>query len=234
MKKTIQILITLILLSSLTSNASLLISDGEIHGRIKIKEKAEPLEFVSVVAMIDDHVIATTTTDQNGYYSLKPLNPGNYTVRAMMMGYVTYRINAVSVSAEKTTIVDINLLSSETSLPTTEVYEYVHPLIDPGEVGDLFRVETKEIKNSPYTDAKDFAANAPGVVQKDEGGELFIRGSRSDATQYVIDGVKVTGQFRIPKNAIKEITVLTGGIPAMFGDATGGIIIITTKGYIGW
>ena len=72
------------------------------------------------------------------------------------------------------------------------------------------------------------------MVQKEEGGELFVRGSRSDATQYVIDGVKTKGNFRIPKNAIKEITVITGGVPAMFGDATGGVIIITTKGYLGW
>ena len=234
MKKIIQNVFAMTLFISITTNAVSLISDGEIHGRIKTKEKAEPLEFVSVVAMINDHVVASTTTDQNGYYSLKPLIPGNYNVKAMMMGYVPYRINDVSVSAEKTTIVDINLVSSDSNLPVTTVYEYVHPLIDPGEVGDIYRVETKEIKNSPYTDVKDFAASAPGVVQKDEGGELFVRGSRSDATQYVIDGVKASGTFRIPKNAIKEITVLTGGVPAMFGDATGGIIIITTKGYIGW
>jgi outer membrane receptor protein involved in Fe transport len=46
--------------------------------------------------------------------------------------------------------------------------------------------------------------------------------------------VKVIGAFSIPKAAIKEMSVLTGGIPAQFGDATGGIIIITTKGYVGW
>ncbi len=234
MKKTISNLIMLILLSSLTSNATVSISDGEIHGRIKSKEKAEPLEFVSVVAMINDKVIASTNTDQNGYYSLKPLKPGNYTVKAAMMGYQLYQIYDVSVNAERTTLLNIDLLSSDQILTTTEIETYVHPLIDPMQISNVQYIETIEIKNSPYTDVRDIVANSAGVIQTEEGGELNVRGSRSEATQYVIDGVKANGPFRIPKSAIKEIAVLTGGIPAMFGDATGGIIIITTKGYIGW
>ena len=39
--------------------------------------------------------------------------------------------------------------------------------------------------------------------------------------------------FTIPKAAIEEISVLTGGIPAQFGDVTGGIVIITTKSFFG-
>ena len=234
MKKSTLIVIVLAMFFSITTTAANLFSDEGIHGRIKSKDKTEPLEFVSVVAIINDRVVASTNTDQNGYYSLKPLKPGNYTVRAVMMGYVAYRINDVSVNAGRITIVDMNLSSNETNLTTTEVFGYVHPLIDPGQISTMQIIETEVIAHSPYSDIKDLAATVAGVIQKEEGGELNVRGSRGDATQYVIDGVKVIGQFRIPKNAIKEITVLTGGIPAMFGDATGGIIIITTKGYIGW
>ena len=234
MKKIILNVIALTMFIGITTNAANIFSDDGIHGRNKSKDKTEPLEFVSVVAMINDRVVASTNTDQNGYYSLKPLKPGNYTVKAVMIGYVPYQINDVSVNAERITIVDMNLSSSETNLTTTEVFGYVHPLIDLGQISTMQIIETEVIEHSPYSDIKDLAATAAGVIQKEEGGELNVRGSRGDATQYVIDGVKVTGQFRIPKNAIKEISVLTGGIPAMFGDATGGIIIITTKGFIGW
>ena len=34
----------------------------------------------------------------------------------------------------------------------------------------------------------------------------------------------------LPKSAIEEVSVMTGGVPANFGDATGGIISITTRG----
>ena len=33
-----------------------------------------------------------------------------------------------------------------------------------------------------------------------------------------------------PKSAIEEVAVITGGLPANYGDATGGIISITTRG----
>jgi outer membrane receptor protein involved in Fe transport len=234
MKKTIQNLIVLSVFISFSTNAAVLFSDGEIHGRIKSKEKAEPLEFVSVVAMVNDRVITSTSTDQNGYYSLKPLQPGNYTVKAVMMSYQPYQISEVSVNAGRTTLVNIELISSDEILTTTVIESFVHELIDPMQISTVQYIETKEIKNSPHTDVRDIVASAAGIIQREEGGELNVRGSRNDATQYVIDGVKVNGPFRIPKSAIKEIAVLTGGIPAMFGDATGGIIIITTKGYLGW
>ena len=57
-----------------------------------------------------------------------------------------------------------------------------------------------------------------------------MRGSRSNATTYYVDGIKVVGNSNVPTSAIEQITVVTGGLPAKYGDATGGIISITTKG----
>ena len=34
----------------------------------------------------------------------------------------------------------------------------------------------------------------------------------------------------LPKSAIEEVQVITGGLPASYGDATGGIVSITTRG----
>jgi outer membrane receptor protein involved in Fe transport len=34
----------------------------------------------------------------------------------------------------------------------------------------------------------------------------------------------------VPTSGIEQITVITGGVPAKYGDATGGIISVTTKG----
>ena len=49
-------------------------------------------------------------------------------------------------------------------------------------------------------------------------------------TFYYIDGIKVRGSTSLPKSAIEEVSVMTGGVPANYGDATGGIISITTRG----
>lgn len=38
------------------------------------------------------------------------------------------------------------------------------------------------------------------------------------------------GSSNIPKSALEEVSVITGGVPANYGDVTGGIISITTRG----
>ncbi|MEM9991432.1 MAG: TonB-dependent receptor, partial [Bacteroidota bacterium] len=63
----------------------------------------------------------------------------------------------------------------------------------------------------------------------DEGGAIAVRGSRSNATDFYIDGMLVIGTL-IPESEIDQLQIVTGGIEAQYGDVTGGIISITTKG----
>jgi hypothetical protein len=50
--------------------------------------------------------------------------------------------------------------------------------------------------------------------------KLNIRGDRADATEYIVDGMIVSGPYDasigIPTDTIDEVTVITGGIPAEF------------------
>ncbi len=89
---------------------------------------------------------------------------------------------------------------------------------------------SEQIQSMPTRDVNSIAGNAAGVFQADEGGALNVKGSRDNATDYYIDGVKVRGTSALPANAIEQLTVVTGGVPARYGDATGGIINITTRG----
>ena len=115
MKTITQLFILMMLFTSLSTTKVL--ADGEIHGRIMNAGKTEPLEFVSVVAMLNEHVMASTTTDENGYYSLKPLTPGSYIVKAVMLGFNTFQVTEVNVNAERVTRLDIDMTASVSSLP---------------------------------------------------------------------------------------------------------------------
>ena len=44
--------------------------------------------------------------------------------------------------------------------------------------------------------------------------------------------MKITGNVNdiLPQDAIDQMTVITGGLPAQYGDATGGIVSVTTRG----
>ena len=82
----------------------------------------------------------------------------------------------------------------------------------------------------PTRSVTSVAATAAGVYQADEGSSVNVRGSRSEATDYYVDGVKVRGSLALPQSAIEQITVMSSGLSAMYGDATGGIISVTSKG----
>ncbi len=56
---------------------------------------------------------------------------------------------------------------------------------------------------------------------------VSIRGSRMDASSYYVDGVRVRG-IDVPNSMIGTVQVITGGIPANYGDVTGGVILVTT------
>jgi outer membrane receptor protein involved in Fe transport len=91
-------------------------------------------------------------------------------------------------------------------------------------------VTSEEIKAMPTRSVASVAATAAGVYQSDEGSSLNVRGSRSEATDYYVDGIKVRGSLALPQSAIEQITVMSSGLSAMYGDATGGIISVTSKG----
>ena len=201
---------------------------GEIRGKVSDKGSGETLPTASVVVEKDGQFVAGGTTDMDGMYVIKPLQPGTYTVKASFMGYATQPVDKVLISPNKITTLNFTLTEESQVLGEVEVIEYTVPLIDPDKQGKTTTQE--EIQNIPQRDVASIASTTAGVVQNDDGGAINVRGSRSDATDIYIDGIKVRGSSSIPQAGIDQLTVITGGLPAQYGDATGGIISITTRG----
>lgn len=76
-------------------------------------------------------------------------------------------------------------------------------------------------------------ASTPGFVA-DDNGRLHPRGSESQV-QYVVDGVPVTDNLSsifsssLDARTLRTVEVLTGGIPAEFGDKLAGVINVNTR-----
>ena len=73
---------------------------------------------------------------------------------------------------------------------------------------------------------------APGVVQE-EFGEIHVRGDHGDV-QYRVNGVLLPESLNgfgqeVDTHLIQSVTLITGTMPAQFGDRTAGIIDVTTK-----
>nr|HMT28560.1 TonB-dependent receptor [Bacteroidia bacterium] len=203
---------------------------GAIKGKVMDKATKEPLPFANVIVEINGSQAGGAQTDFDGNFTIKPLVPGNYNLKASFVGYAGVEVTGVLVSTDKITFQDLMMTKGAVDITAVEVTSYKNPIIDKGNPSTQTTVTQEEIKVAPTRDVKSVAATTAGVFQKDEGDDVNVRGSRTDATDYYIDGIKVRGSTAIPQSGIEQITVVTGGVPAQYGDATGGIINITTRG----
>ena len=231
-KKTLQVtMICLFGLLGLTTSAFAQNTFGEVQGRV-FDENGQPLPFCDVYVEIQDGTPFGTITDIDGRFKLKPLTPGIYAVKFHMLGYSDLEKQNVEVKPDQ-----IYFLREVNMTAGVEIGEVVieveqNPLIVPGEESKMV-VLFKEIEKMPSVKNAQglIAALVPGVSSPGDG-ELYFRGSRSDASGFYIDGVKMQGDLaNLPSSAIGSITAYTGGVPAKYGDATGGIVVIETKSY---
>ncbi len=191
----------------------------------------QPVQFANVVVEQGTNQVAGNMTDEKGYVELKPLDPGTYNVRAVFVGYHDYLLEGVRVSQDQLTHLEVPMVSvADTSIKVI-VIRYRVNLVEPGTqktVADSGDIHSRASGGG----IQGIAASVPGVYSKDVGsGDLNIRGGRADATQYIIDGRKVSagdGISGVPQSMIEQISVITGGTPAKYGDATGGIVEVNT------
>ncbi|HNV97865.1 MAG TPA: carboxypeptidase regulatory-like domain-containing protein, partial [Chitinophagales bacterium] len=200
-------------------------SSGEIQGKV-INEKGEGIPFANVVVYKNGVLQTGASTDFDGKYSVSALEPGTYDVEASYVG-LKQKLTGITVSLGIVFLPDITL--SEQVLDVV-IVKYQAPLVDKGNTSTGGVVTKEDIQKIATRNVTSIAATKEGVYQSDEGGGLNIKGSRGDATEYIIDGVRVSGSLKLPQDAIEQLSVITGGVDPKYGDATGGFISITTRG----
>ena len=201
------------------------------QGRLKGKvtdETGEPVSFANIVLEKGGTLIGGATSDFDGNYDINPIPPGTYDLKATFVGYNNYVLNGIIIPANKITDWNIKMQSGAISLSEVTVIDYEVPLISKDNTTSGASITAEEIAKLPNRSATGVASTVGGVFSAD--GEVgSIRGSREGAVTY-IDGVKVIGSSSVPQSAIDQVDVILGGTPAMYGDAMGGIINVTTKG----
>lgn len=203
---------------------------GTLQGRVTDSESNEPIPFANVVVELGGKVVNGGTTDFDGEYKIKPIQPGKYDVKITYVGYKKMMVQGLVINANKIRFLDIKLESSATNLDVFEVVEYKVPLIDKDQTSTGGTMTSEEIAKMPGRSAEAVAVTVGGVFADENGNMGGMRGGRNEATATYIDGVRVIGSATLPQAAIDQVAVITGGTPAMYGDLTGGIVNITTKG----
>lgn len=219
-------------LSIVAASAGLTFAQNESAIKVTLKDKAnkETIPFANVIVEMGGIQVGVGTTNIDGDVTIKPLNPGKYKVKATYVGYQTVEIADVSLAVGKTVYLNIEMSNAGgIELSAVELIVYSEPLIDP-DTKSGSTVTREEYQNMASKNINSVAATTAGIYQADEGGALNVRGARSSSTAYYIDGVKVVGGAGVPQSSVEQVTTIIGGTPAEYGDATGGIIAITTRG----
>lgn len=203
---------------------------GTLQGKIKDKATGELLPFVNVIVELNGTQKGGASSDFDGNYKISSIQPGTYTVRASSIGYKQRQIDGVVLKSNQIVFLDIEMESGDVQLDEVVVTSYAVPLIDKDGGASGGTVSRDDIAKMPGRSATSIASTVGGVYSQEGSSDLSIRGARSDASYYFIDGIKVRGSTSLPKSAIEEVSVITGGLPANYGDATGGVISITTRG----
>ena len=210
----------------LTTAAWAQTNSGSLKGKVIDKDTKETLPFVTVIVYLNGNTVNGGTTDIDGEYSVKPLEPGTYDVSFQFVGYQPQTIKGVVVKGGKITPLDAEMMQGA-ELGTVEVFDYKVPLIDKDGGSSGGTITREDLKNMPSRSVTGLAQTVAGAT--DTGNGISIRGAREGSTWIYIDGIKVRGSSALPKSAVEEISVITGGIPANIGDATGGVINVSLR-----
>jgi hypothetical protein len=204
-------------------------SMGALKGQV-LNDESMPVFGATVRILQGGALVGGTDTDENGMYTYKPLNAGSYDVLISSVETRTKKITDVRVSSEKTTYLDVAVASN--TLEGVDVIVYVKPIIDKTFM-DIKEISGEDLLHMAYdrSDLGSAVVNLTSEATRDQNGDFHVRGGRGDATAFIVDGVKSPNISGVPSLAVENLAIITGGIPAQYGDNTSGVIVVTTKDY---
>ena len=177
----------------------------------------------------------TTQTDAQGSFKLVNVPFNTYKVRVEAAGF---QPTEESVDLESTIPLNLDLaLSLEEATAAVTVSTGAGAMLETDRTSsdtDLNQaLLERPLGAAPSRAIETMVASTPGFVT-DDNGRMHPRGSESQV-QYVVDGVPITDNLSaifstsLDARTLRTVEVLTGGIPAEFGDKLAGVINVNTR-----
>lgn len=197
---------------------------GTISGKIFKSDSSDVVPMATVKIEIAGETIGVKT-DFTGNFKIDAVPAGVYTVKVESPMDGKREISGITVSTDQISELDVYLTNN---LEIVEVI-YKPKKID---INNVTKISSEELKHAiDIQNPNQMLATKSSEITMTQNNQLIIRGSRPGDVIYYIDGVKQNNMASIPGIAIGGMTVYTGGVPAKYGDTTGGVVILETKGY---
>ncbi len=215
-----------LLLCSMISFAG---TTGKLVGRVIDADTKEPIANASVILLGTE---IGGPTDERGRYMIINIPPGTYDVKALQMGYAPMTVKGVRINLDLTTTVNFELHKEAIGIKGIEV-KAKRKLVDKDITGSVNIVSTEDVETMPIENIQEVVAIEASAVGTGE--NMHIRGGRSGEVVYTVDGMSVSnpvdGGFglNLDMDAVKDMSIQTGGFTAEFGNAQSAIINLVTR-----
>ena len=234
MEKRSIVLITTLYFLILTSNV-FAGATGKLKGTVNDDQGNS---LVGVNIYLDGTPIGTAS-DESGNYLIINVPAATYTVVVSYVGFQTIRMTDVIINADHTIALDFQLMVSAVEGDEV-IVEAKRPVIVKDQTATTTTVESATINNMPVNNISEVLSTMAGVLENHGGnyivgGGYHFRGGRAGEITYLVDGFVVENALYgdmgldISRNAISEISMITGAFNAEYGEATSGVINIVTK-----
>jgi len=148
---------------------------GGIKGKIIDKSSQESIPFANVI--IEDTLgkfISGATTDIDGKYTIKPIEPGLYNLILAYIGYDSLRIERIAVISDSISVINIEMTASKMTL-------------------EAFVVTAKRATSIGYDQCRCYCAPVTTKTRKRQWGRRRASKNNTNYNGYV-DGVLVTNK----------------------------------------
>jgi hypothetical protein len=196
--------------------------------------------------------LRTTTTSDEGFYTVPLLSPGQYEVKASLSGFNTVTRSHVRVSVTETARVNLAMQLGSVTENVTIIGEA--PLVETanGTLGIV--IDEKKVVDLPLNGRNftQLGTLIPGVVAQPTNlggaagdatplgfgnltGAFSVNGMRSQSNNFLLDGASNNDTFntgfilRPPPDAIQEFKILTHSYNAEYGRNAGSVVNVVTK-----
>ncbi len=203
---------------------------SRISGTVKDAATGEGLPGVNV--MIEGTSLGSVS-NLDGEYIIINVPVGTVDVRASLMGYTSQKLTGVMVSADRVAKADFAL--RQTMLQGSEVVVRAPRDELNLEVSNTQMV-VSDVQLQDATGIREvnsFLTKLPGVST--DNGYLAIRGGSADQTGMLVNGLSYVNsaagnaETSIPLSAIEQISLMSGGYNAEYGNFRSGLINVSTK-----
>ncbi|WP_297044224.1 TonB-dependent receptor [Thermoflavifilum sp.] len=176
-----------------------------------------------------------TVTNHYGFYSIS-LPAGRYTLYAVVPGY---HVDSLTIVLMHDVWLDIQLMPLHYTAQEVTIVSRAHDQVKSTEVSRI-SLPIQEVKSLPViageVDVLKTMQMLPGVQASEGNTGLYVRGGNADQNLILLDEAPVYntghlfGFFSIfNADAIKNVTLIKGGIPANYGGRLSSVIDISMK-----